>query len=36
MKRVSQEFVVMVKNISLMTEMPANLTVIGGPKENFG
>jgi len=36
MKRVSQEFVVKTKNIPLLREMPAKLTIVGGPKQNFG
>jgi hypothetical protein len=36
MKGVSQEFVVKAKNIPLLREMPANPTIVGGLKRNFG
>jgi len=29
-------FVIKVKNIPLVREIPANLTVVGGPKQNVG
>jgi hypothetical protein len=36
MKCISQASVVKVKNIPLLREIPENLTVVGGPKQNVG
>ena len=36
MNFLSQVFVIKVKNILLVREIPTNLTVVEGPKQNVG